>query len=113
MIELAEKYGLDTTGLLKAMDEDLEKLNKKTTASIFGISESKFAKIRSTVDTVIQGIGLVADAWSAYNDLQKTKSDIEISRFEKRAKQEKRSSGQKAKKGHYIAKTIRCRNGCH
>lgn len=99
LIEQAKKFGIDTTSLTKAMNDELDKLNKKTTASLFGMSETRFAKIKAAIDVIQTGIGQVADAWSAYNDLQKTKSDLEVAAFEKQQDKKKEALDKRLKKG--------------
>lgn len=99
LIEQAKKFGIDTTALTKAMNAELEKLNKKSTASLIGMSEESFAKLKGKIDSIIKYASQGAEILGAYNDLQKTKSDNEVAKFEKDQQKKKDALDIRLKKG--------------
>lgn len=99
LIEEAKKYGINTAALVAAMNDELDKLNKKTTAGIFSMTETKFSKLKSTMESIIKFSSQGAEILSAYNDLQKTKSDNELAKFEKDQEDKKTLLDKRLKKG--------------
>lgn len=99
LIAEAEKYGIDTQKLYSAMNLAIGNLSKDTTASMLHITEEKFAKVKTIIESAINFANQGAAMMTAYNDLQKTKSDNEVAKFEKDQTKKKTALDKRLKQG--------------
>lgn len=83
LIELAEKYGLDTTALKAKLDKELEKSDRKAWgADLFGMTEEDWTGMQDKITMAIDMAGQLADVWGQFNQIQTNREQKELQQYE-------------------------------
>lgn len=83
LIELAEKYGIDTTALKAKMDKELEKSDQKAWgADLFGMSEEDWTDMQDKITMAIDMAGQLSDIWGQFNQVQSNREQKELQQYE-------------------------------
>lgn len=83
LIELAEKYGIDTTALKAKMDQELEKSDRKVWgADLFGMTEEGWTDMQDKITMAIDMAGQLSDIWGQFNQIQSNREQKELQQYE-------------------------------
>ncbi|MBD9178203.1 MAG: hypothetical protein EGP82_03365, partial [Odoribacter splanchnicus] len=83
LIELAEKYGLDTTALKAKLEKELEKSDRKAWgADLFGMTEEDWTDMQDKITMAIDMAGQLSDVWGQFNQIQSNREQKELQQYE-------------------------------
>lgn len=83
LIDLAEKYGIDTTALKAKMEKELEKSDRKAWgADLFGMTEEDWTDMQDKITMAIDMAGQLSDVWGQFNQIQSNREQKELQQYE-------------------------------
>ena len=102
LIQLAEKYGFDTTELYQKMMDELEIINETQfadEADIFGMTQDDWDKLIENINRALQYIDEIGMAWDAVNRILANKDEKDLQRYETNTKKKKEILNKQLKEG--------------
>lgn len=83
LIDLAEKYGFDTTALYQKMNEDLNSIKSPGGADLFGMTDEDWEKMQEKMTMAIDIAGQLSDIWGQFNQIKANQEQKELQDYEK------------------------------